>query len=237
MDMKSDDTVLEMGLFTRYMLSIIAQHQLHISEIVNAVPCKPNGVMPSEMIAFLALALDRQVNLIIESGRRYGQSTECFSALCETISIDCDPVPESDREIAYKYPTTLRLHSGNGEKMVPSYVTRHVGRRIALFLDGPKGVKAYNVISAVRNNIVFGAIHDLSCYSEKPGGRQENASRTTVARDTTVWFSDDPIWINSIRQYDERAWRGSYASREEMTACGFTIGVMPGGMWERNSIR
>lgn len=127
------------------------------------------AIYPCEMAFFLAACDVQGIEVIIESGRQDGYSTEILGRWAqarqvEVISIDL----EEDRECAERCrkrlsSLSLTLIKGNAYVEVGRTVRNLAGRRTALLLDGPKGWAALSLISAaVEKHVVVVALHNLA---------------------------------------------------------------------------
>lgn len=187
----------------------------------------PGGILASEMLLFLAACKHYGIKNVVESGRRNGYSTmvigECQNRCWLTgfYSIEIDPDDSVDDLIHEKY-TYAKLVKGDGERDMATYYGKFE-RPTALLLDGPKGPRAAAVADAI-NPPLF-AIHDCHRYhaGHKANPWREQAER----RYKNAMFSDDDLWLEEFSDLDREHWSEEYNSREEMTAAGFTLMVVP----------
>lgn len=202
------------------MLTTIRRHAAAILPTLTAVAPQPSGIMPSEMLAFCALCRDQGVEVVIESGRKHGYSTEVLARClwaCEINSIEQSPIAASDARLDFD---NLYLVTGSGLSLVPQ-VTPH-RRPSAVLLDGPKGHAAIALLNQVADRIAFGAVHDLCAGNE--------ARLACAGRD--VWYTDDPEFVAEFGHLDEFWWRnGGYSSRAEMVRESFCFGFFKGKQW------
>lgn len=202
------------------MLTAIRRHAAAILPTLAAVAPQPSGIMPSEMLAFCCLCRDQGVEVVIESGRKHGYSTEVLARClpeCEIISIEQSPIASSDARLDFG---NLSLVAGSGLSLVPQVTPSR--RPSAVLLDGPKGHAAIALLDRVSSRIAFGAVHDLCAGNE--------ARLACAHRD--VWYTDDPAFVDEFGHLDEFWWRnGGYGSRAEMVRASFCFGFFKGTLW------
>lgn len=185
------------------------------------VPYRPGGILPSEMLAFVALCKEQGVTNIVESGRHLGYSTTVLAeAGFELYSVDHEPIHDVDAEFM-KY-RNVRLFIGEAHRLVPQWI-RH---RCAVLLDGPKGIPALRLWQSVQNRAVLCGIHDASVNN----ANGPNPCRQPMT-EAGAWFTDDPEYIAATEHLDTEAWQKDYTSRSEMTAQGFTLAMFKGDQW------
>lgn len=200
----------------------------------------PGGILPSELLAFCACLDLTDTRVLIESGRSLGFSTEVLAEFCELhrikfLSIDQSPEYEADKRLDRF--DCLSLEKGDGRSMIPGLVAGHRLDRCAVLCDGPKGLKALEVIESCINRITVGAIHDTSKKRFGKNGTEDNPVRVHLednCQNLTAFFTDDEDFVNEFEHLDERCWKNEYSSRREFTAGGFTLAIFRGLLWERN---
>lgn len=127
-----------------------------------------NGILLMEGLAFCAMADELGVDLVIESGVAGGGSTEIWAsyfscpifAIEFTLTYGKERFEETKRRL-HKYPH-ITFIEGDSFFVIENLVRRYPDKRIALFVDGPKGNAA---VALVRNmlsysNVVLAALHD-----------------------------------------------------------------------------
>jgi len=197
------------------------------------VPHQHGGMLPSELLVFGSLCWIQEVDVIYESGRRFGYSTEVLSRFSVTKDIYSWDLTEQPRDkwLEKNCPNVI-LGIGDSTKYVGQDMVSISGR-VALLIDGPKGPPAFEMFDKCKDEVVVCAIHDLSRRSEKKGvsGGQENMSRTTAEKRFNGCYLEGEDFVARYGYLDESAWRRDYNSREDMTRYGFSLGIFPGGKW------
>jgi len=144
------------------------------------------GVFFTEALAFIAMCKIHNINTIIESGVRNGDSTEMwlkfFGDDIRLISVDLmqhkDDVNAAINRLA-GYPN-LEFKEGDGEKVVPQIVqSLPDDARVGMLLDGPKEFAAMRIAQrcfGISDKVKFISIHDMGEgaleVSTKPTTRQ-----------------------------------------------------------------
>lgn len=194
-------------------IELAAKYVDRFAEVSIAVEPQHGSILPSEMLLFCAAALEAGVSTVIESGRRFGQSTEILAMLNNwtVYSVERDSSKEqraSDARLARH--ANLRLVAGSGERMVPRLAAEHAPA--AVLLDGPKGVLALSVANSIKTPVV--AIHDCYPHTEV---RQ---------RFTGAVFTDDPEYVERFGWLDEATlkYRG-HANHGEILPFAGVLGV------------
>lgn len=217
----------------------LAGSQKHFETVWSRIRCIPHrdgGILPSEMLAFISTVLEQGVNVVVESGRKNGFSTETLAACTdlgfELISIEREPILSVDRYLKEKYPNRVSLCRGNGRWLVPYYVRRAAkkGNRVATLLDGPKGLKALKLFDKVGWRCTHGAMHDASRRRWSEGIVEPNPIRQ-VLESRPCWFTDDPAFRQMTSALDQNVERPHFANTPETYDCAFTLAMLPGGRW------
>ena len=114
------------------------------------------AMLPSELLMFLALCLENRIELVIESGRKEGFSTEMLCSVGDwrVESVERHIVAEADERLASYYGNRLTLRCGDGRLLVPILSDPH-NKRTAVLLDGPKSTGANLLYPKIRDGIVF----------------------------------------------------------------------------------
>ena len=221
-------------------LAAAAKHLPTLEAVAQEITYKPAGILPSEMALYCSLMTEQGIDIVIESGRRNGYSTEFLASwaeshLCRVMSVELSPQAEVDKRLHDNWSHILSCFTGDGTQIVAELVKEYAvdrGHRVAVLLDGPKGPAAYAVWESVKDQVAFGAIHDASRRIELGSGRgtAPNPARDLFAAGG-AWFTDDPEYLAMAAPMDESAWRGEYESRSELTAVGYTLAVFQGGKW------
>lgn len=109
----------------------------------------PGSMDPSEIFSFIYLLKKNKINLVIESGRQYGYSTYFLASYCQKnnikfISIDLGIDKKADQysqKILYKL--SVEFIYANFFFVIEKLLDRSKKKKIAMLIDGPKGVNAY----------------------------------------------------------------------------------------------
>lgn len=197
------------------------QYFAAFERVAREVPPQHAAILPSEMFAFVALCWDQGVTVVVESGRRYGYSTE---VLCrcgfEVVSCETDPDPYSDERLAGF--GNLKMVREPGERALPLLLDENRNKKTAVLLDGPKGLTAFGLYRELQDRAVLWGIHD--CYPGTP-------VRTKVIENGGC-CTDAPCWIASVGGLDEQSLRyRGYKTHGDLLTVGNVLGLLPGGRW------
>jgi len=177
--------------------------------IVATAPQK-SGILPSEMLLFLSVCSAMKAQQIIESGRKFGYSTEvvlrCGS--WHFTSYERSPQSARDEQIKHEFPAA-RLLKGNGKAGIQRDVQQNE-RRVALLLDGPKNTGALDFVPSVRDSVDLIGIHDLYPVASS-GPPRPNPGRIRLEKEPVWYTSDDPIYLESY----------GYLDKDMLELCGF----------------
>lgn len=185
----------------------------HAGEVIPHIEaCEPQhaAILPSEMLAFCCLALARGCQSAVESGRRYGYSTDVLSRIFETVSFEIDPLPEYDARFA-KRGNLLMLRTDGAA--LPTF---HRKEPAALLLDGPKGLPALRLATLIAERYRLIAIHDAH-----PGSQLRDAV------EDTAYLTDNAWLIENFGHLDGPSLdlRG-YASHAELLSVGNVLAIL-----------
>ena len=197
------------------------------------------GILPSEMVAFMAMCDEQEVDLVIESGRKNGYSTRTLSRWSQekkvrVFSVETEPIIASDATI--KLHDHISLHRGDGHAFVQNAISNEQpSSRIAILLDGPKGQEAVDVITTVRQRLAFAAIHDTAHFRRLPKDRTApNPGRAAVKEACRGW-GIEPIFSNDltvdIRDIDDTCIPAGQ-SWNDMTKHGYILAFIKGVKWK-----
>lgn len=197
--------------------------------------CLFSQMRPSKNVAIIALARTLNVTHIIESGRKGGASALVYALhKFQVTSIELYPMPPVAGALSQLVPE-MTLQDGDGTLLVKERVA-HIrkqspGARIAVILDGPKYMAAYEVFVSIRSDVVFAVFDDTYPDTE---------FRSTLSEhEQAVFFSDHPAWTASLLPALDttklaEGWPGDdkepavqYA--EEWQA----MAIVPGGDWKQ----
>lgn len=219
------------------MIAIVEKWLDNCLPAVEATPVSGGAMLPSEMLLFISLCREQSVDLIIESGRKNGFSTEvlCRAGEWQVHSIEKAVVPEADRRLGELFGERLTLHRGDGKVLVPSLIDG--SKRTAILLDGPKNLDGCRVFEAVRDSIVFAGVHDVAKRNCSDTS-QPNEGRIVAERlDAAAYFSDAPDYLERFGHLDRR-WMdgnpdpaGRYTSHSTFIGVTCVLGILHGGKW------
>jgi hypothetical protein len=164
----------------------------------------PRSILLSESFAFCALADSLDVDLLIESGIYNGRSTEIWRKYFDV------SVPIKTIDLTIKDEVVQRLNKyeniefikGNGIEVVSDLVSKNTDRKIALFLDGPKGIPAIELAKKCFqfDNVLIAGIHDL----HKMTITGKNKNRIAMDEwDKTVLLTDEEWFLEKYSSLDE----------------------------------
>lgn len=163
------------------------------------------GLLWSEALSFVTMCNILNISHIVESGTANGFSTELFTlALPDTYitSIDLDTkyhLSDLTSSRLAKYPN-IHLVIDNSVTHIPELLSSlDPGARVAVFVDGPKGLPGLKLIKNVSNfeNVFLTGMHDIAPYISE-----------TVYREVVKWpfhvFSTSESWYRErFRHLDE----------------------------------
>ncbi len=176
----------------------------------------PNGIFMSEMFMILSLVVSLKIDLVVESGRGSGFSTEILCKYLnpygvKIISIERDR-SEFQNEVSRRLQkfTNLELLFGDSIKILPKIIKRHSQQKIGILIDGPKGYNAVKTLKKLiikNEKIIVGIIHDM----RKLDLGKPSSSRFYLENefDRTI-FSDDNDFVQEIRFMDDSVWLHNY---------------------------
>ena len=127
-------------------------------------PKLSRGILNSEGFAFCALADHLGADLIVESGICNGGSTTIFGKYFTNVPIiGVDTKTKMEVIVRTSIFHNVTLVNGDGNVMLPQIVDVFKDRKIAIMIDGPKGVEALTLAGKCFNNdnVVMVGVHDL----------------------------------------------------------------------------
>lgn len=162
------------------------------------------GILNSEMLAACAACERLGVDVVIESGRCRGQSTLILAryfagSRTRIISVELERGPDAEfaeRRLA-PFPHVELLY-GDGTRVIPERLRAMPDARVAILLDGPKGMPAVRFLDAVlpeHENVVAAFLHDT-----RPGTPQRAALEDESRR---VFFTNDEEYVRAFTALDE----------------------------------
>lgn len=129
--------------------------------VVAATPYVKSGMFFSELYLFLSLCEQEDVNLIIESGVKRGNSTRTIAALKRY------PLISIDRMHFLLGPIRgVKFVKGNAVALVPTLLEKHAEKRIGVLLDGPKNDKGRALKDVC---LTYPNVRVVACHDTQPG--------------------------------------------------------------------
>jgi hypothetical protein len=130
-------------------------------------PYYARGILPTEAFAFMSYCKALQIDMIIESGTAYGQSCYLFAKYLNIEVHTIDDVSHygiqaqnTAKDRCKELP--VHFHVGNSLKLLPQLLDQYPNKKIAVFIDGPKGDVAKQFRKNIWNysNVLMAALHD-----------------------------------------------------------------------------
>lgn len=195
------------------------------------IPYLSSGILPSELLAFVACCLEQGVRHVVESGRKFGHSTRYLAQwpdYFDVTSLEQDPEREWDH--AFDNMPHVHLVKGDATRTLPRLVNGML-YRTAVLLDGPKGVTAMRLADEFKSRIVLYGIHDLSVTNV---GGAVNPHRK-VANERDAFFTDQADWSKVFSSLDEKCWGHEmpHLCRNDLVNGAFCLGLFPSEQWRR----
>lgn len=130
-------------------------------------PYYDRGILPTEAFAFITHCRALKVDMIIESGTAFGQSCYLFAKYLDIPVHTIDDVSHygmKAQNVAKNRCKDLPVtfHIGNSYSILPNLLEEYSNKKIAVFIDGPKGNAAKRFRESIWNtpNVVLAALHD-----------------------------------------------------------------------------
>ena len=176
-------------------------------------PYEPRGILNSELPLIVAACRTAKIDVLVESGRARGQSTDVLSRYLagagglELYSLERKR--DADAEYCEKRLAGrkgLHLLYGDANFELPKLVRSLRGKRIAVLIDGPKGRAAVELMAecvAASNDVVLGFIHDM--YRRRYG--KPAPGRTACeALFPSAFYTEDEDYVALTRGADDAIW-------------------------------
>ncbi len=196
------------------------------------------GILHSEMLAVCGVCEALDVDVIIESGRCRGQSTLVLARYfersdCEIVSVELERDENADfAEARLASFANVELLFGDSGRVLPELIERFAGRRIALLIDGPKGIEALNLVHkafALSPDVAAAFVHDM---------RIDTPQRAAVAGyPFRAFHTDDEQYRRAFERLDDaclpapgqeitmHTWRPFLKGHDAIPGYGPTLGV------------
>jgi FkbM family methyltransferase len=200
------------------------------------------GILHSEMLGVCSVIQNLDVDLVIESGRYRGQSTEVLAKYfsdtkTKILSIEINRDENAKYvENRLKHYSNLRLMYGDANNVILKVLTNHRGEKVAILFDGPKGKEAIDIFKKVICDfpeVIVGFFHDL----RKPTKEMPNPHRKIMENSfDRIFFTDDNEYVEHFRYLDQpclpksniiiKHWRPWMKGDKKIGSYGPTIAVV-----------
>jgi len=210
------------------------KHKADFFSIANKF--EDRGILNSEMLCIVSLCKEMDIEVLIETGRFRGQSTEILAKFfrdtkIEIISIELliDQNSEYVESKMKKY-NNIQLLYGDSAELIPQLVKDHKHQNIGILFDGPKGKTAIEIFKyclTISDKVGIGCFHDM----RKPLGNMPNHSRKYLEKDfSTTFFTDDVKYISEFQSIDNpcrgKFWRPYVLNQNSIGSYGPTVGIV-----------
>ncbi len=197
------------------------------------------GILNSEMLAACAVAQSLGAQIIIESGRARGQSTRTLARYFAgtgvriiSLELERDADAQYAEEQLRPFPHVQLLY-GDAFRTLPSLLERHAGQRVALLVDGPKGLPAIDLIDRAHSeheNVVASFLHDTR--------RQTPQRERLESGSYRAFFTDDPEYVETFGALDRacepkagqaitmHTWRPYMKGEDKIPSYGPTLAII-----------
>ena len=172
--------------------------ETEFTDRVLPLECASRGILASEGFAFCCYCKQHNIDLIIESGVYNGQSTLIWSKFfpdIHIIAIDRELKQSTIEKLAWNKKIILKKQAGRS--FVHYCIKNNPEKRIAVFIDGPKGNAAIELTKQcfMFENVFVAAMHD----THKVSFNKPNKTRTIV--DDTHGFSFHSDNLEFVNQF------------------------------------
>lgn len=159
------------------------------------------GILMSEGFA-VCVAMDLyNIDMLLESGICNGHSTQIWANYNESISIKAfDHKLKLSTKNRLSHLKNISMESGNSMVMIPEAVRNNKDKKIGVFIDGPKGLKALELVEECYkyNNVVFVGAHDFGIVH----GLRADYNKMINRLEAKSFFSDEEWFVNAYRDLD-----------------------------------
>ena len=166
------------------------------------------SILPSEGFAFLSFCDHFNIDLIVESGLYNGRSTLMWaiydSNKYQVISIEKDEIRKDAIDTLYSYKN-VKLEQGDSLEILPKIIKDNKDKRIAIFIDGPKGKVAIDFGNKLlmNDNVFFVGIHDVHNKTKIKEKFVKNMSRIYLDKFNPFFITDYEWFVNEYKYLDE----------------------------------
>lgn len=166
------------------------------------------GILHSEMLAVCSVIQNLDIDMVIESGRYRGQSTEILAKYFSDTNTKIVSIERNKDENAkyvenkLKNYSNLKLMYGDANDVIPKILAKHQGERVSILFDGPKGEEAIKIFKEVicDSEVIAGFFHDM----RKPTEGMLNPHRKIMENSfDRIFFTDDNEYVTSFRYLDQ----------------------------------
>ncbi len=172
---------------------------------------KKKGIFFTEAIAFCSFCKLFDVNLILESGVRNGDSTEMWLnyfgndfKICSVDEFKFEEDLKKTKDRLSKYHN-LDFIKGDGCKMIPKLSNQHNNHNIGILLDGPKGYLAMKIAEDCfkqGDHVKFVAIHDMGDGAVRLGSKDKKAIIDLRKWNNCIFNTDSQWYRDKYKQID-----------------------------------
>lgn len=174
------------------------------SYIQRALPIKylSRGILASEGFAFCGLSDYLDIDMIIESGVYNGLSTFIWAKYFKDIQIIS--IDKEIRDVAVnnlKSFNNIELCNGSSVKLLPLLIKNNADKKIAVFIDGPKGAKAIKLGRQCFEypNVKLVGVHDVNKLC---GGRMNPTRIFAGGVKEISFYTDDSKFVDDFKYMD-----------------------------------
>ena len=118
------------------------ENKIKFEEIVEKLDYLPNGVLYTEGLLLCSVFDLLEVDLILESGTAYGQSTELMANYFDKriITVDFDKIFEQHENTSKRLSkySNVSCKIGDSFNVLPFLANKYKDKKIGVFIDGPK---------------------------------------------------------------------------------------------------
>ena len=192
------------------VLSVCEEIQDEFEHIVqSSSPFEAKGIFNSELLMLCAIIKATNIELLVESGRARGQSTELIARFCANHNIEFHSV-EYDRhspdvQVAEARLKDLKdavtLHYGNAFEIIPGLLDTN--KRSTVLIDGPKGLYAIELaMKLMMNNEQL-----LACMFHDVYKDAYPARKLLDKYFPDAIYSDNEEFLEKYASLDQECWR------------------------------
>ena len=234
--------------FQNFMIKTALKYKQKFKKLLEGY--EERGILNSEMLLICSIIKELDIDLIIESGRYKGRSTEILAKFFLQDKVRIVSIERLKNgnakyvEQKLKHYSNLKMLYGDSHKVIPKILRKKKERKIAILFDGPKGEIAINIFKSVilkYFNVMVGFFHDMRIL---PDVLHKEGRKLLVNTFERFFFSDNEDFIvnfkhldlsciakeNSITAHSWRPWMKGY---EKSISYGPTIAVVVPSLKDR----